>query len=695
MKLSIRIPLLIVAVVLVTSASIIIAAVQITSGEMETAVYNQISANAAANAKMLNIELDAQLGQLWEIANRARTRTMDWEAVVRANLTPDVSRINSLDMGLVFPDGIAHYVTDDSTANLGDRDYIKLAFAGQSNVSDVLISRVINKPVIMMAAPVLKNDEKNSPVLGVLIARKESGTFLNNLLNEVKSGYENSSVFIINKEGTFTAHPDPNLVLNQFNPIKEAEKDPTLKSLGDMVATAIKEKTGQAAYVQNGKKMICAFAEIPNHPWILIFALERNMALAHVARIRFIMLLIGAICAVLGIVIAIFAGRSIVKPIISIAGTLEEVGKGDLTPRINFSSKDEIGDLSQNFNLTFENIKKLIVTIRKESETLSHIGAILTGNSSESAAAVNEMASIIQTVKSQSINQSASVTETNATMEQISVNIDKLNEQVKQQSLSVSQSSSAIEEMLANIQSVTQILVKNAANVKELIEASEAGRTGLQDVAADIQEIARESEGLLEINSVMGNITSQTNLLSMNAAIEAAHAGEAGRGFAVVAEEIRKLAENSSGQSKTIGVVLKKIKESIDKITNSTTSVQGKFESIEKEVRIVSDQEDNIRNAMEEQGAGSKQILDAIGRLNEITQQVNDGSREMLEGSREIITEGKNLSRTTEEITGGMAEMAKGAERINTTVNEVNTVSAQNREVINDLATAVSRFKVE
>jgi methyl-accepting chemotaxis protein len=237
--------------------------------------------------------------------------------------------------------------------------------------------------------------------------------------------------------------------------------------------------------------------------------------------------------------------------------------------------------------------------------------------------------------------------------------------------------------------------VKNAANVKDLAGASEIGRSGLQEVAADIQEIARESEGLLEINAVMENIASQTNLLSMNAAIEAAHAGEAGKGFAVVADEIRKLAESSGEQSKTISTVLKKIKDSIDKITKSTDGVLGKFEAIDTGVKTVSDQEENIRNAMEEQGAGSQQLLEAIGQLNDITQLVKNGSTEMLEGTREVIQEGKNLEMVTQEITSGMNEMAAGADQINTAVNEVNNISGKNKQNIDILVQEVSKFKVE
>jgi methyl-accepting chemotaxis protein len=237
--------------------------------------------------------------------------------------------------------------------------------------------------------------------------------------------------------------------------------------------------------------------------------------------------------------------------------------------------------------------------------------------------------------------------------------------------------------------------LKNTASVQELLEASDVGRTGLQEVSTDSNQIAQESEGRLEINAVMENIASQTNLLSMNAAIEAAHAGEAGKGFAVVADEIRKLAESSGEQSKTIGGVLKKIKDSIDKITHSTENVLNKFEAIDGAVKTVSEQTENIRNAMEEQCVGCQQILAVISQLNEITQMVKGGSDEMQEGSKEIITEGKNLEMATQEITNGMNEMATGADQINIAVNRVNEISGQNKENIDTLVREVSRFKVE
>ncbi|MDR1250388.1 MAG: methyl-accepting chemotaxis protein [Treponema sp.] len=387
----------------------------------------------------------------------------------------------------------------------------------------------------------------------------------------------------------------------------------------------------------------------------------------------------------------------IVRPIHTTVKMLKDIseGGGDLTKRLAVHSRDEIGDMAKYFNFTFDKIKTLVAVIKQQNAALMNIGGELSANMTENAAAINQITANIQNLKGQVVNQSAGITETNSTMEQITAHIERLNEHIEKQSSSVSRSSSAIEETLANIQSVTQTLVKNADNVNTLAAASEEGRSSLREVVEDIQEIARESEGLMEINGVMQNIASQTNLLSMNAAIEAAHAGEAGKGFAVVADEIRKLAESSGEQSKTISTVLKRIVESINKIDDSTNMVLQKFEAIDLGVRTVSAQEEHIRNAMEEQNAGSKQILDAITQLNSINQVVKSGSVEMLTGSREVIKESRNLESVTQQLSDGMNEMSVGAEQINTAINHVNIISDENKKSINSLMQEVERFKVD
>jgi len=395
--------------------------------------------------------------------------------------------------------------------------------------------------------------------------------------------------------------------------------------------------------------------------------------------------------------ISLFFIRKIIKPVINVTSTLKDIseGEGDLTKTITIKNNDEVGELSRFFNLTIEKIKALVLHIKKEIVILSDIGEGLATDMNETAAAVNEISANITNMKDRIQSQSTTVSETHTTMEELTGNIHRLDTHVVNQSSHITQSSAAIEEMVANIQSVISTLIKNNANVKNLTDASEVGRSGLSGVASDIQEIAKESEGLLEINSVMQNIASQTNLLSMNAAIEAAHAGEAGRGFAVVADEIRKLAENSSAQSKTISTVLKKIKESIDKITHSTKNVLSRFEDIDSNVRIVSEQEEIIRSAMEEQGVGSKQILTGIEEVNEITRQVESDSNEMLKEAQEVIAESKKLDQVTQEINSGMVEMSLGVEQINVAMNDINEISNKNRDGIDFLIGEVARFKVE
>ena len=431
-------------------------------------------------------------------------------------------------------------------------------------------------------------------------------------------------------------------------------------------------------------------------PWAYVLAYPAAEAMAPVKRMRSVAGLIALIVFAVTIAVMVFVMGSITEPILRVVEKLRDIseGDGDLTKVLPENGSDEIAELSRYFNLTIGKIRKMVVVIKRQAGALSDIGNELVGNMTATASAMNQITANIRSTKGKIIYQSASVTETNATMEQITVSIDKLNAQVEHQAGAVAQTSSAVEEMLANIRSVTAILGRNSQNVRELRESSETGKSSLQEVAADIQEIARESEGLLEINEMMESIASQTNLLSMNAAIEAAYAGGAGKGFSVVAAEIRQLAESSREQSQTVSEVLGKIKESIDSITWATDNVLNKFESIDRGVRAVVEQDKTIQAAMEEQGHGTRQILQASDRVGEITRQVKDGSLEMLEGSREVIHESKNLEKAMQEIAYGINDMATGADQVNMAVDSVNKLSCKNRENISVLVQAISQFKV-
>ena len=419
----------------------------------------------------------------------------------------------------------------------------------------------------------------------------------------------------------------------------------------------------------------------------------RGILLDHTLKLLFLMLLSFAFILPASVILS----RNIVLPVREYVGLTRHLAENDYSRTVPESFRrrqDEIGELGNMYETMVENTNVLVRAIKDQSSVLSGIGDDLSANMNETAASVNQINGNIQEIRNQTLSQSASVTETISTMEQIIGNLAKLKTDIDRQASTVTQSSASIEEMLANTASVTETLAKNAENVRDLTLASEGGRSDLAAVSDSIRDIAKKSEGLVEISEVIETIASQTNLLSMNAAIEAAHAGDAGKGFSVVADEIRKLAESSGSQSKAVSESLRKIRDAMYRISQETDTVVGQFEEIDRKIRTVSERDQGIREAMNEQNSGSKEILCAIGELNDITSHVKTGFDEMLTGSQEVIHESVNLGRITEEVSGRIVEMVSGVGQITVAVNLVNETSQANRESIGVLLREVDRFRV-
>ncbi|MDR2397197.1 MAG: methyl-accepting chemotaxis protein, partial [Spirochaetaceae bacterium] len=509
--------------------------------------------------------------------------------------------------------------------------------------------------------------------------------------------YPGSVAAVYSNSGIISGHFDTTRIGKSM---KETEQDIVGSHLPELMSALEQGKEFQfTQYVPHLKQEMRFigfpfFVGDPIAPWSLMIGIPTAVISAPLYQSLWVSLLICGVMMIFVCIGAFMMAHSLSSPIAHTMTVLKDIAGGDLTKDISVKSHDELGDLAGYLNFTVEEIKGLVLSIRQEAHGLAETGAELAGNMTKTAAAITQITDHIQSIRSKTKQQTEGVKGSYGMMEQVVRHIGLINQRIQKQSDCVSQSSSAIEQMLANIQSVTQTLVKNEANVSSLAGSVEVGRANLQAVSADIQEIARESAGLLEINGVMENIASQTNLLSMNAAIEAAHAGEAGKGFAVVAAEIRKLAESSSGQSKTISMVLKKIKDSIDKITQAANVVSTNFESINEGIQTVTDQEAEIRNAMEEQGVGSKAILESVADLHEITQEVKQSAQEMYTNSQDVIQESESLGKISLEIREGMQEIAVGAEQIGLVVNQVNGISTENKNRIDVLMAKVSRFNL-
>ncbi|UTC62152.1 cache domain-containing protein [Treponema sp. OMZ 787] len=384
----------------------------------------------------------------------------------------------------------------------------------------------------------------------------------------------------------------------------------------------------------------------------------------------------------------------IVKPILKVVSVFQQVGEGDLTVSLPLIGNDEITAMSSHFNQTIGKMSSALRSVHNSAETMVQTGSELAGNMTETASAIHQISANIDGVKQQTINQSASVNESVSTVEQIINTIKQLNESIEHQAASVSESSASIEEMAANISSITKTLAKTDEIIKNLAEATANGKETVIKSNSLSQKIIEESGSLFEASSVIQHIASQTNLLAMNAAIEAAHAGESGKGFAVVADEIRKLAEESSSQGKAITSTLKDLSNEIDMLSASSKTVEEKFNVIFDLAENVKEMSNNIMSAMLEQENGSKEILTAIRDINSVTEKVKGGSAEMILGGEGIAKEMKKLEDMTRMINDSINEMASGATQISKAVEEVNCITQKNKQNIQILAGEVSKFKI-